>query len=296
MRRIALVTMLLALVVPVAATAEEPVSIPWTTLLPALPSPAGHSGGPVPGCKKATLKCVNREVRMLRRTRNRFGCDHRAVFATTYLTLTKVLRRTMKADAKYFADRRALIYEDVVFADVYFNTLKAYEQGKKVDPAWKIALDTAMSGDGQGAGDMLLGINAHVQNDMPFVLAAITLRNAKGTSRKPDHDKMNEVLNDAFDEVVKEIATRFDPLTALETYELSPVTDYFGIELVRIWRESVWRNAERLVNAKTPQERQLVANSIHGQAEVTAQAIRAATIGPPGYRAQRDAYCAAQVH
>ena len=41
---------------------------------------------------------------------------------------------------------------------------------------------------------MLLGINAHVQNDMPFVIAALGLRNKKGGSRKPEHDLVNEVL------------------------------------------------------------------------------------------------------
>ena len=42
---------------------------------------------------------------------------------------------------------------------------------------------------------MLLGINAHVQNDMPFVLAQLGLRDRKGQSRKPDHDNFNEVLD-----------------------------------------------------------------------------------------------------
>ena len=43
--------------------------------------------------------------------------------------------------------------------------------------------------------DMLLGINAHVQNDMPFVLASLGLRKPNGDSRKPDHDVANGTLN-----------------------------------------------------------------------------------------------------
>jgi hypothetical protein len=292
MRRIAIALLVLALL-PVAASAEEPVSIPWTEYLPALPSPSGNAGGPVAHCKKATIKCVNREVRLMRQARKRFGCDHRAVFATTYLELTKVIRSTLKEDRDYFQDRRALIFEDVIFADVYFRTLRRYERGKTIDGAWKVAMDVAMHGDYQGVGDMLLGINAHVQNDMPFVLAALTIRDAKGNSRKPDHDAVNEILNRAFEGVVKQVSARYDPFTAFETWRISPASDYFGIEMVRLWREGVWRNAERLVNAKSEDERKAVAESIHFQAEATARAIQAAALAPPGYRAQRDAYCAA---
>ena len=64
-------------------------------------------------------------------------------------------------------------------------------------------------------------------------------------------------------------------------------------ELVRAWREGVWRNAERLTNAKSDAERAQVADSIHQQAAASARLIQAAGMGPPGYRATRAAYCAA---
>ncbi|MEA2125607.1 MAG: hypothetical protein QOI80_2389 [Solirubrobacteraceae bacterium] len=292
MRRLLGVIVVLAFAAP--AGAAEPVNVPWSSYLPALASPNGTTGGPQPGCRNATMRCISRVIRKLRARQDQFGCDHRAVFATTYLTLTKVMRRTMRADRHFFRDRRALIYEDVLFAHIYFKTLKTFAAGKPVDPAWQVALDNTQSGDLQGAGDMLLGINAHVQNDMPFLVAAITLRDAKGHSRKQDHDAENRILDDAFDEVVREISRRYDPLTALETHDLSPATDIFGIELVKLWREGVWRNAERLVNAKSDEERAQVAESIHQQAYLTARSIEAATQGPPGYRASRDAYCAEQ--
>ena len=239
------------------------------------------------------MRCIDTEVRRMRRLQRRLGCDHRAVFDTTYLTLTRVLRDTMRRDRHSFTDRRALIFEDALFAEFYFRTIAADEAGKPVDEAWRIALAAARSGDMTGAGDMLLGINAHVQNDMPFVVAALTLRDPKGRTRKDDHDRMNEVLDAAFESVVRQISARFDPLTATETWRLSPVTDVFGVELVKVWREGVWRNAERLTLARTDAERRQVADSIHAQAAATARLIALAGMGPPGYRATRDAYCAA---
>jgi hypothetical protein len=66
-----------------------------------------------------------------------------------------------------------------------------------------------------------------------------------------------------------------------------------GLELVKGWREGVWRNAERLLEAKTPAERREVGESIETNAAAWAGLIAGGEMGPPGYRAQRDQFCAA---
>jgi len=68
--------------------------------------------------------------------------------------------------------------------------------------------------------------------------------------------------------------------------------DYAGLEMVKEWREQVWRNAERLLAAKTAQDRAQVADQIQQYAAGWARMI-ANPIQVPGYRAQRDAYCQA---
>ena len=113
---------------------------------------------------------------------------------------------------------------------------------------------------------MLLGINAHVQNDMPFVLAQLGLRDRKGRARKPDHDLTNEALAPATSGVVAAVRDRYDPSIELTNPPGLPVDDVAGLELVREWREQVWRNAERLVNAKSDAERAEVADDIQAYA------------------------------
>jgi hypothetical protein len=139
---------------------------------------------------------------------------------------------------------------------------------------------------------MLLGINAHVQNDMPFLLASLGQRTRTGATRKPDHDKMNEVLDAAYERVVRQIEDRFDPIVATTNARWTFGDDYAGLEMVKEWREQVWRNAERLLAAKTNEDRQQVATQIQQYAAGWAQMI-ANPIQVPGYRAQRDAYCQA---
>jgi hypothetical protein len=214
------------------------------------------------------------------------------VFATTYLELTRTLRSTLREHPRFFRRPRYLYVEDALFADVYFRTVRAAAAGRRVPPAWRIAFGTARSGDANAGQDMLLGINAHVQNDMPFVLAALGLRTRSGASRKPDHDRFNAVLDRAYEPVVQAVARRYDPLLFTTNASWSPIDDVAGLEVVKEWREGVWRNAERLVAARTRAERRRVADQIEQNAALWARSI-AAVQEPPGYRAQRDAYCRA---
>ena len=55
---------------------------------------------------------------------------------------------------------------------------------------------------------MLLGINAHVQNDIPFVTAALDSHTRRRVSRKVDHDRENEILRRAYQRVVDAVERR----------------------------------------------------------------------------------------
>jgi hypothetical protein len=156
-----------------------------------------------------------------------------------------------------------------------------------------VALETARDGQVNGAQDMLLGINAHVQNDMPFVIASLGLRTPDGESRKPDHDEINKVLARAYQPVVDAVSARYDRSLGLTNAAQAPIDDIAGLEAVRAWRELVWRNAERLVNAKTDAQRASVARSIESTAAITARLI--AVVRVPGYGATRDRYCQEQL-
>ena len=247
----ALAAAILAVGVCIAAPAPAALApgVAWTELLPALPSPSQTHPNRVAHCKRAKLKCVRFQIRRMRDLQQRLGCDHRAVFATTYLELTKGLRDALLADPEMLTWPRFFFREDALFANVYVRTVRHAEQGREVPEAWRIAFDTAADGEVTGAQDMLLGINAHVQNDMPFVLARLGLRDRQGRARKPDHDLTNQVLSSSYEDVVSAVRDRYDSSMALTNPPGVPVDDVAGLEVVREWRERVWRNAERLVNA-----------------------------------------------
>jgi hypothetical protein len=275
-----------------AATADRG-GINWVEYLPPVASSSEVQPGPVAHCKRARPKCIRVVIDRLRGAQERLGCDHRAVFATTYLVLTETFLKTLRREPDLVMDRKYLFREDALFANFYFRTLRTADRGGEVPPAWEIAFRTVESGEVNAGQDMLLGINAHVQSDMPFVIAALGLRTPDGESRKPDHDATNAVLADAYQRVVDEVERRYDPLLAITNPDGVPVDDAAGLELVRYWRERVWRNAERLANAESAEERRRIAEEIETEAAEWARGI--AAYQKPGERARRDAYCRAQL-
>ena len=295
MRGVALGTLLalLILATPVAASAEDPPFVGWTALLPGLATE--YEPNSDNDCAAGRTRCVDAVIREMVR---RFAplaaaCDHDAIFSLTYLRTTEEDRRTID-DPPFFTDTRFVNHEDVVFARYYFEAHDNWEAGRRdtVPPAWAIAFRAADTRSVSAAGNIALGINAHVQRDLPFVLAAIGLVKPDGSSRKHDHDRVNAFLNRVADELYPEIARRFDP--TVDDTELPGTADNFAqFQIIPTWREIAWRNAERLVAAPTAAARAQVAADIEAYAASQAATLRAAYgYGPLGSSAARDAFCA----
>ncbi len=72
----------------------------------------------------------------------------------------------------YFADSRWVSRESMVFADYYFDAYDDWLAGHRtaVPAAWLIAFEAARRSRISGAGDLMLGMNAHINRDLPYVL------------------------------------------------------------------------------------------------------------------------------
>ena len=279
-----------------APAAAENVVLPnWPAALPAAP---GTAAGTVPlawdSCPKGKVSCVRSVIREMTKRWEPLdrSCDHRAVFALTYLRTTEEFLRTIEVDPGFFADGAWVNHLDAVFAEQYFRAYDGWERGEAVPEAWRIAFETAASPNEQGIGDLLLGMNAHINRDLPFALAHAGLVDGDGNSRKADHDRVNEFLDRVIDPLQIELARLYDPIFTVTDAEPSPLDEVGALAAVRGFRENAWRNAERLVRAETPAERAMVAESIEAEATISARTIQAANTFP-GYGPTRDAHCAA---
>lgn len=303
MHRLAAVCALaFALAFPGAAAAEDAPYVPIVDLLPALPGQFTPSTWDT--CTEGDADCVQRTLDTMYQ---RYGeliaadCDHNAVFALTYIRVTEEYERN--AWNGFFEEPKFLAHEDAVFARLYFDAYDAWAEGRDADtqegtgvpPAWRVAFDTARDRAVPGLGNILHGINAHVNRDMPFMLAGLGLTKPDGTSRKRDHDAFNELLNRVYDDVVEEMTARFDPTVDDFDPPGTTLDNLATFQILPLWREGVWRNAELLTLATTPEARAGVATWIETYALLQAQMIR----GMLEYRGgqssdMRDEHCAAQ--
>jgi hypothetical protein len=277
------------------ARADDPPFIGWSWLLPGIawqydPSSADD-------CIAGRFTCINKTLSTMRTQFDAAArvCDHDAVFALTYLRTTEEFRRAVETDG-FFEDPYYLNHEDAVFAQLYFQAKANWDSGNNsaVPGAWATAFDAADQRAVSGQGNLLLGINAHVQLDLPFTLAAIGLVKPDGSSRKHDHDQVNVFLNRVVDPLLAELAKRFDPAVNARNLP-GPYDEFTLFQLIVAWRELAWRNAERLVAATTQTDRNLIARSIRDHARDEAKTIRTSTAYLPLLQSstQRDAYCAA---
>ena len=277
-----------------AALAADPPFIDWTSLLPSLsdafdPNSANDCVAGKPHCVDATIKEMVRRFDGLGQS-----CDHNSMFALTYLRTTQTYEWA-RDQAGYFKDTPWVNHEDAVFAKYYFAAHDAWAAGSRsqVPKAWLIAFDDATNHKLTGSGDLLLGINAHVNRDLPFTLAAIGIVTPDGRSRKPDHDKVDQFLNMVVEPLLYEAAARLDP--TVNSIVTPYGVGYTGLfQTIQAWREDAWRNAELLVDAPTAAARAKVAQTIESNAAKEASTLAAANsyVPPVTTTDARDAYCA----
>lgn len=279
-----------------AAVAADPLFVGWSQLLPAWayqfnPDSQNACAAGKPTCVKQTIKKMESRFTPLGD-----ACHHNAVFSLAYLRTTQEYARTA-SDPSYFDDTAFVNHEDAVFAEFYFVSYDAWAAGQstEVPASWQIAFDAAQNRQVTGSGNLLLGMNAHVNRDLPFVLAGIGLVAPDGTSRKPDHDRINAMLNRVVAPLLAEESLRFDP--TIDDAETPYGLSYTGLmQLLVAWRETAWRNAERLVAAPDAAARAVVAQEIEAYAADTARSlVLQYQYNPPvTTSAERDAYCASR--
>jgi hypothetical protein len=278
---------------PLAQLLSPTIEDPVIALLAALPTPYRPYTGPI--CVTGDPQCIVDVIAEMERrlAPEAAACDHDAIFGLAYLRVTQNVKNA--ADNGYFADRTWLTQIDAVFARMYFDTMDAWAGGNKaaVPHAWRIALQASDDKTMSGLGDFMLNMNAHINNDFPYVLEKVGLTAADGTSHKPDHNAYNDRLDQLYHPVFDEEAARFDPM--FNRYDVGPVDDLVVSTIMRGWREMVWRHAEALAATRgMPLLRAIVQKEIEEYAATQAQLIKLVPIFLAASSPHREEYCAAQ--
>jgi hypothetical protein len=143
---------------------------------------------------------------------NRNGViDRRGVFVTAYIEITREMQRRLQEPAgKVFNDPPWVSRYLLQFANFYREALLNSvldAPPKKVPEPWRIAFAAAIGGETVVLQDLLLGINAHINHDLPLSLQAVGVD--PRPSKLHDHMAVNAALAAATDPVQNRLASRY---------------------------------------------------------------------------------------
>jgi hypothetical protein len=280
---------------PPVDLSSDPWFVGWSSLLPPLYMGVDTDSSDI--CVSGRIKCVDRTAQRLERQRSTLRCDHNAIFSLAYTRMTEAVAAVERAQPKFFSDNPWLNHYDGTFADFYFSAWNSWQKSHTAPPAWRLAFQTADNKAASAAGNLLLGINAHVNRDLPFTLYAIGLVAPNGTSRKPDHDAVNKILDMVITPLLDEIAAKYDPNVRVVPGLPVSLDTFLEFQAIPLWREQAWRNAELLASAPNAAARSAIAATIDQAAYAEGQAMLALTryLPPLTTSAPRDAYCRAHL-
>src|SRR4051812_20352450 len=124
--------------------------------------------------------------------------DPRRYFHATYLRTTVAVQKALQAG--HFLDPAWVEDWDVAFAELYLDALEAALDGRAPSEPWAVAFAaTAASPDMPPLRHVLLGMNAHVNADLPQALLAVIDSDdfddpLTVARRAADHRRIDEVL------------------------------------------------------------------------------------------------------
>jgi hypothetical protein len=174
---------------------------------------------------------------------------HRAAFLGTYLRTTEAVGAAV--DTASFEDPEWVERWDAVFAELYLDAHDADIAGRtaQVPRPWRLAF--AAAAGLPALRHVLLGINAHVNYDLPQAMLAVISPDDFGDAqliarRQRDHERIDNVL-------AGRVGAEDDVLSAGQSLldrVLGPLNRLASKRFLREARQKVWHNVGELHTAR----------------------------------------------
>lgn len=198
--------------------------------------------------------------------------DLRGVFATAYLHITRQIQTHLEArgfkDAEW--TRRYLI----CFGNLYRSALLDYERGETdhIPKSWRIAFDAAKKREGLVIQHLTLGINAHINHDLPLALIEAGIDPGR-PDRYADHTTVNTVLEASTDGLKRNVAEMYAPVLHRFDRLFGRLDDEITNFSIPKAREHAWRFAVAIAAAPSDDARDRLHEMLDDQAAVLGRLV-----------------------
>ena len=210
--------------------------------------------------------------------------DRRAIFLRLYYMMTLEVYKAIHGcddykGRKIFMDPPWIYRLSGRFSSLYFQSLATPEG----DRAWQIAHRVAAQPGSSIIENALLGINAHINFDLPRAIAA-NLDPAELTNyeimqkRKFDHDQVNNLLVRTINPVQRVLAKNYEPGIGVVDRVLGGWDERACGVLLRTYRERVWWNALSFAAAAPGDEQKIVRDKLEWESAYLAKNLRSSRL------------------
>jgi hypothetical protein len=227
------------------------------------------------------VECMRTTLEHFHRNR-----DKRAIFLRLYYIMTLEVQAAIKGWGVY-TGRKTFMDPDWVarlsgrFSSKYFSSLIACEQPADRDWAWKEAYRVAGEKGSAVIENALLGINAHINHDLPIAVAENLAEGdldsyAVMQRRKFDHDQVNNLLIRVLDPIQDVLRHDYDQSIGLADRLMGNLDEKLSEVALKYYRERVWWDALAYAAARTIGREDTVRDKLNWESYKTALVL----IGP----------------
>jgi len=180
--------------------------------------------------------------------------DERRYFHLAYLNSTKAVMAEVEADR--FADSAWAERWGIAFADLYLEAFDVWESGGEPSGPWRVAFEASQDPDIPPVRHALLGINAHINYDLPQAFLAVISDDEFDdpelmARRAADHARVDSILVHRVRQEDKNLKQVEEPGDRTIVDRLMMPFNRAGTKkFLKEGREKVWRNAQVLNDAR----------------------------------------------
>ncbi len=189
--------------------------------------------------------------------------DQRCNFLRCYALMSENMMNAI--EQQRFLDGRWVEILLRRFADYYFDALELFElQHHQTPEVWRETHTVTTTQQLHILQYLLLGINVHINYDLALTLYDVLhgewlfLSDQQKQEKFEDHCRVNTIIAETIDLVQDTIIERQDPRLQIIDSLLGRVDEWMLSRLISGWRQEVWKHAQRLLAAKTPEERETI--------------------------------------
>ncbi len=191
--------------------------------------------------------------------------DPRGFFAMAYVATTGTIAQWITRGA--FLDNQAMARYVVAFGNAYRRALSHFEAGDhfRVPIAWQQSFTTCDSRRGSVYQLLMLGINAHINHDLPYAVIESGIDVHCGGCYK-DYARIDDVLQLNIPVVRQRIAGTYGAELPLSRGWLGRIAEARMAFGFRRARRNAWAMAQLLARARSAPEREWADRIIAGRA------------------------------